>query len=152
MKLQASTKYKVKIQVEQFLQGVVATKCSNLLRNNLNFLDHLTCSTAGKFIEIVFNPPDEITDDYLFETIIDILRNASLTYVEAVLSVYVGTNSKTLTGSVLGGLAGLRFGPWGGMLGALVGAGATKVLFDWKNVCECFDEGSGHFIIRYFEN
>lgn len=151
LNLELYTKYKIRIEIGQFLQGAVASECEEFLQNNLNFLDHLTCNAAGKFIEIIFSPSQEITDEYLFQIIIDTLRDASLSYVGAILSIYAGNNTKRLVGAALGALFGLKFGPVGSAVGAAAGAGLSK-LFDWKNLCECKDDGYGHLIIRYFEN
>ena len=148
MYLVPSSKYKARVEIGQFIQGVVASECENILQNNLNFLDHLTCSASGKFIDIIFNPPEEITDEYLFEVIFDTLNDASISFIGTVLSIYVGSGTKTLIGSGLGALFGSRFGPFGSIAGAAAGAGLSK-LFDWKNLCECMDDGYGHLSIRY---
>ena len=146
--LELYKKHKIRIEIGQFLQDAVASECEVFLQNNLNFLDHLTCSASGKFIEIIFNPPEEITDEYLFEIISDTLRNASISFIGAVLSIYVGSATRTLVGSGLGVLFGSRFGLLGSIAGAAAGAGLSK-LFDWKNLCECKDDGSGCLLILY---
>jgi len=146
--LELYTRHKIRIEIGQFLEDAVASECKVFLQNNLNFLDHLTCSATGKFIEIIFNPPQEITDEYLFEVIFDTLSKASISFIGAVLSIYVGSATRTLVGSGLGVLFGSRFGLFGSIAGAAAGAGISK-LFDWKNLCECVDDGYGRLSIRY---
>jgi len=149
MYLESDQKYRIKVKLENYLQDSVALECKTVLQNNLNFLHHLACSAAGTVIVVVFNPPNEITDEFLLEKILDILRNASISYVNAILSIYVGNNKRTIIGATLGALLGSRFGVPGAAVGGAAGAGLSK-LFDWKNLCECVDEGYGHFTIRYF--
>ncbi|ABX13060.1 hypothetical protein [Nitrosopumilus maritimus] len=153
MYLDSAAKYRIKIDVGQIIQSTVASQCERHLANNLNFLDHLTCSIANNAIEIIFNPPDNVTDKYLFELITTTLQQAGVSYLRAILSIYVGSSGKTAGGTILGALMGLKFGPIGGVLGAAAGAGAAKFLFDWKNLCECTDDELGHLVIRdYGEN
>jgi len=146
--LELYNRHKIRIEIGQFLQGAVASECEVFLQNNLNFLDHLTCSAAGKFIEIIFSPAQEITDEYLFQVITGTIKDAGLSFVGAILSIYVGNNTKRFVGAALGALFGLKFGPVGSATGAAVGAGLSK-LFDWKNLCECVDNGYGQLSIQY---
>lgn len=150
MYLEPDQKYRIKVQLENYLQESVALECENVLQNNLNFLDHLTCSALGKVIEIVFNPPNEITDEYIFEIILDTIRNASVSYANAILSIYVGNNKRRLVGAAIGTLIGSRLGLLGATAGGATGAVISK-LFDWKDLCECIDDGSGQLIIKYFD-
>ena len=151
MYLDSSAKYRIKIDVGQIIQSTVASQCEQHLANNLNFLDHLTCSITNNAVEIIFNPPDNVTDKYLFELITTILQQAGISYLRAVLSIYVGSSKKTAGGTLLGALMGLKFGPIGGILGAAAGAGATKLFFDWKDMCECTDDGFGHLVIKHLD-
>lgn len=149
MYLEPDQKYRIKVTLENYLQDTVASECEIFLQNNLNFLHHLTCSAVGTVIEVIFNPPNEITDDFLFEKILDTLRNAGISYVNTILSIYAGNNKRTLVGAAIGALLGSRFGLPGAAVGGAAGAGLSKLL-DWKNLCECADDGFGHFTIRYF--
>lgn len=150
MYLEPDQKYRIKVHLENYLQESVALECENVLQNNLNFLDHLTCSALGKVIEIVFNPPNEITDEYIFEIILDTIRNASVSYANTILSIYVGNNKRRLVGAAIGALIGSRLGLPGATAGGAAGAVISK-LFDWKDLCECIDDGSGQLIIKYFD-
>ena len=150
MYLEPDQKYRIKVQLENYLQESVALECENVLQNNLNFLDHLTCSALGKVIEIVFNPPNEITDEYIFEIILDTIRNASVSYANTILSIYVGNNKRRLVGAAIGALIGSRLGLPGAAVGGAAGTVISK-LFDWKDLCECIDDGSGQLIIKYFD-
>lgn len=149
MDLEPDQKYRIKITLENYLQDTTTSECKVILENNLNFLHHLTCSAVGTVIEIIFNPPDEVTDDFVFEKILDTLRNAGVSYVNTILSIYLGNNNRTLIGAALGALLGSKFGLPGAAVGGAAGAGLSK-LFDWKDLCECVDDGSGHLSIRYF--
>ena len=149
MYLESDQKYRIKVKLENYLQDTVASECEIVLQNNLNFLHHLTCSAAGTVIEVVFNPPNKITDEFLFEKILDTLRNASISYVDVILSIYVGNDKRRIIGAVIGGLLGSRFGLPGAAAGGAAGAGISK-LFDWKNMCECIDDSFGQLTIRYF--
>lgn len=148
MYLESDQKYKIKVNLENYLQDSVASECESILQNNLNFLHHITCSVTTTVIEVVFNPPDEITDEFLFEIILDTLRNASISYVSAILSVYVGSDKRRVIGAIIGGLLGSRLGLPGAAAGGAAGAGLSK-LFDWKDLCDCVDDGVGHLSIRY---
>lgn len=137
MYLVQENKYQIKIELEQFLSHTLANECQDRLLANLNFLDNLTCHTVGKFIEIIFNPPSEITDEYLFKIIEETLKAATLTFTKAVLRQYVGNAVRTLAASVTGGTLGSKGGAVGVLLGAIGGAIIEKALFDWKDICEC---------------
>jgi len=149
MYLESGQQLRARITVKEILQGSLAINCEELLRNNLNFVDHLTCSASSSIIDLIFNPPEEITDNFLLEIIIDTIRQAGLTFVNAIISQYVGNTQKTFGGSAVGTLLGAKFGILGAVVGALAGAVATKALFDWKDLCICADDGYGTLVIKY---
>lgn len=149
MYLESDQKYRIKIKLKNYLQDAVASECETILQNNLNFLHHLTCSVAGTVIEVVFNPPNQLTDEFLFEKILDTLRNAGISYLNTILSVYVGNGKRRIIGALIGGLLGSRLGLPGAAAGSVAGAGFTK-LFDWNKKCECVDDNLGQLTIRYF--
>lgn len=151
MYLVQENKYQIKIELEQFLSNTLANECQDRLAANLDFLDNLVCHVAGKFIEIIFNPPSEITDECLFEIIEETLKAATLTFAKAVLRQYVGNAARTLVASAAGGALGSKVGPVGALVGLLAGAVVEKALFDWKNVCECTHDDFGTLIITSLE-
>lgn len=142
MYLEPNVKHRLKIQVGEYLEGDTVSFCSDLLHDNLNFLDHVTCNAVGSILEVIFHPPNEITDDFIFEVVTNTIQNAGLSFISAVMSQYVGSNIRTATGSLIGGLLG---GIWGVLLGA-----AAAQLFTWKDICQCRDNGFGSLIIEYF--
>jgi len=149
MIIKPNQKYQINAELSKFLNASQALACNNLLSNNLNFLDHLTCHASGKIINIVFNPPTEITDDYLFEIIETTLQSAGITFVKAILRQYVGSAVKTAAGATTGGALGSRLGPFGILLGLIGGAIITKAIFDWKDLCICTRNKFGNLIISY---
>jgi len=151
MYLVQENKYQIKIELEQFLSNTLANECQDRLAANLDFLDNLVCHAAGKFIEIIFNPPSEITDEYLFEIIEETLKTATLTFAKAVLRQYVGNAARTLAASVTGGTLGSKGGAVGVLLGVIGGAIIEKALFDWKNLCECKHDEFGNLVFTQFE-
>jgi len=147
MNLVQENKYQIKVELERFVSNTLANECQNKLAVNLDFLDNLTCHTTSKFIEIIFNPPSQLTDEYLFEIIEETLRAATLTFVKAVLRQYVGNAARTLVASVTGGALGSKVGPVGLLVGLIGGAVIEKALFDWKNLCQCEHDESGNLVI-----
>ena len=122
MYLKPNVKHRLKIQVGEYLEGDTVSFCSDLLHDNLNFLDHVTCNAVGSILEVIFHPPNEITDDFIFDVVTNTIQNAGLSFIGAVMSQYVGSNTRTATGSLIGGLLG-------GIIGGLSGlnSGGDKV-------------------------
>lgn len=145
-------KYQISVELDEFLSGLVASECEQRLENNLDFLSNLSCHAYGKIIKIIFNPPAEVTDEYVFNLIEETLLESSLTFVRAVIRMYVGNAARTIAASVTGGAIGSRGGAVGALIGLIAGAAIEKALFDWKDVCECGHDEFGQLVITRFGN
>jgi len=147
MILDANYKYQIKIELENYPTNTFSKQCETHLYNNLDLPGFVKCHVAGKLIEIIFHPPQEITDKYVFETIEETLQEIGVAFLKSTLRLYVGNAARTLVASLTGGALGSRAGAAGAVLGLIGGALIEKVLFDWKNMCECSHDETGNLII-----
>ena len=146
MIIRPNNKYQLKVELENFL--INKLDCEKYLADNLDLPGFVKCYAFGKFVEIVFHPPDEITDEYVFEQVRTTLREIGIEFVKAILRQYVGNFARTLVASATGGAVGLRAGPAGALVVLLVGALIEKTLFDWKDMCECTYDEFDNLLIR----
>lgn len=148
MHLVYDEKYQLKISLNEFLTQSQIFECEREIESNLDFLGIAKCHIYGKALEIIFNPPEEITDEYIFNTINQILMNIGLSFTKAVIRQFVGNAARTLTASATGGALGARGGILGAIVGAVLGAAVEKAIFDWKSICECECDEFGSLIIH----
>ena len=147
MFLEVPEQYKIDIELSDFLNNAITSQCEDALNDNLSFLDHITCHAIGKFIKIIFNPPSEITDEFIFQIIDETLSTAGISFAKAVIKQYVGNLARTATASVTGGVLGSKAGISGLLVGLIAGAVVEKILFDWKPICECTHDQFGNLLI-----
>lgn len=139
-------KYQLKISLNELLVQNQISECEKQIESNLDFLGITKCHIYGKALEIIFNPPEKITDDYIFNTINQVLLGIGLSFTRAIIRQYVGNAARTLTASATGGALGSRGGIWGAIICALAGAAIEKALFDWKPICECEHDKFGSLV------
>ncbi len=139
-------KYQVKIEFQTIINDTL--NCEQFISTNLDLPGFAKCKVYGKIVQIFFNPPFELTDDYIFEQIEITLKEIGLEFFTAVLRQYVGNAVRTLVASATGGILGSRAGAVGALVGLLAGAAVEKALFDWKNVCECYHDELGRLVIN----
>ena len=65
MFVEPNYKYQVRIELQDYLQNQL--DCKEHITNNLDLPGFVKCKAVSKVIEIVFNPPEEITDEYIFD-------------------------------------------------------------------------------------
>ena len=139
-------KYQVKAELVAFLND--ALNCEQYVSQNLDLPGFVKCKAFGQVIEIIFNPTEEVTEEYIFDQIEITLQEIGLEFFKAVLRQYVGNAARTLVASAAGGALGSRAGAVGALVGLLAGAAVEKALFDWKNVCECYHDELGRLVIN----
>lgn len=150
MLVEPSNKYQVKIEIKDFLTDVL--DCEERFASNLDFTGFVECKVLGKIIEIIIEPPNEITDEYLFGLIEETLEEIGSGFVKVTLRSFVGNAVRTLVASATGGALGSKAGPIGLLIGLVGGAVIEKALFDWKDLCQCTHDEFGRPIIQYFED
>lgn len=149
LEIKPNYKYQVRAELTRISNKDEILNCQPFL-DNLDLPGFTSCKFIGKFLEIIFYPPDKIDDDFIFLTIESTLKQIGLEFIRAILRQYVGNAVKTLTGSAVGGALGSRAGPVGILAGIVIGAVVEKALFDWKNLCECSHDEYGNLVIRHF--
>lgn len=148
MLVQRSNKYQVKIEIKDFLTDVL--DCEERFASNLDPIGFVKCKILGKIIEIVIEPPNEITEEYLFSLVEETLEEIGSGFVKATLRLFVGNAARTLVASATGGALGSKAGPVGVLIGLVGGAVIEKALFDWKDLCQCTHDEFGYPVIQYF--
>jgi len=145
MYLEHSQQYKARIELANFLKDRFS--CEETLTVNFDPVGFVKCHVYGKIIELVFDPPSEITDEYIFELIEDTLTEIGTNFVRVTLRQFIGNAARTLVASATGGAIGARAGIPGLLLGLIGGAVVEKALFDWRDLCKCEYNDSGGLII-----
>jgi|GEM_PF-5971407 len=151
MHLQENHKYQVRVDLPYLPTQEEIIKCDPYLRN-LDLPGFTACKFTGRFLEVVFYPPQKVDDEFVLQTIESTLKSIGLEFTRAMIRRYVGSALKTLAGSAVGGAAGSRAGPWGAIAGILLGAVVEKALFDWENLCDCCHDNEGNLVIQRFGN
>lgn len=142
MALLAYNKYQARIELENFLQNQL--DCEQYLNSTLDLPGFVKCKATSKIIEIVFNPPIEVNEEYIFQEIDALLKDIGIVFLRATIRQFVGNLARTAVASATGGALGSRAGPAGVLLGLLAGAAIEKALFDWKDICECTRDEYGN--------
>lgn len=145
MALLAYNKYQARIELENFLQNQL--DCEQYLNSTLDLPGFVKCKATSKIIEIVFNPPIEVNEEYIFQEIDALLKDIGIVFLRATIRQFVGNLARTAVASATGGALGSRAGPAGALLGLLAGAAIEKILFDWKDVCSCTHDVNGSLVI-----
>ena len=140
--IESNSKYQARIELEAFLQNPL--DCEQHLSSTLDLPGFVKCKATSKIIEIVFNPPTEVDEEYIFREIDNLLQDIGIVFLRATIRQFVGNLVRTVVASATGGALGSRAGPAGALIGLLAGAAIEKALFDWKDICECTRDEYGN--------
>ena len=150
MILAPNNRYQLKVDLANTIQDQL--NCEQFISDTINFSGFVKCKVVSKVIEIFFNPPEEINDEYIFAQIDSLLKEIGIVFLKATLRQYVGNLTRTAVASAAGGALGARAGPIGALLGVLAGATVEKALFDWKDLCGCTHDEVGNLNITNYSN
>lgn len=135
MYLEPNYKYKIKLELNEFLQDQLV--CENYLSSTLDLSGFIKCKVISKTIEIIFNPSIEINEELILREIDLLLQQIGIVFIKAIIKQFSINLGRTLIAAATGSALGSRAGPIGIVLGGAIAAYLERELLSWKDICYC---------------